>query len=95
MLTSVWLPVLACRTCATNVVPVSSLAAVANAMSSQAAMGCFTTRGVPSGPNTPMPLPSGLRWLCCIRLSGASNSQNVAATGRAPAFMPNNLHISG
>ncbi len=64
-------------------------------MSSQAAMGCFATSGVPSGPNTPMPLPSGLRWLCSTRLSGASNSQNVAATGRAPAFRPNNLHTSG
>jgi len=30
-------------------------------MSSHAAMGCFSTSGVPSGPNTAVPLPSGLR----------------------------------
>ena len=87
-------PVLAYRTWATNVVPRRSRAAAANWASSQAAMGCLLTSGWPAGPNVPTPAPSGLRWLCARRLSGASISQNVAATSRGPACSPNKRHMA-
>ena len=61
--------------------------------SCQAAMGCLSTIGRPSGPKHPMPAPSGLRWLCAARLSGASSSQN-SASATPPACKPNNRHTA-
>ena len=49
--------------------------------------------GCPAGSNTPIPAPSGSRWLCSRRLSGASSSQKVALTGSAPACSPNSRHM--
>lgn len=44
-----------------NVVPSSSRAPLANAVSSHAAIGWLSTLGVLFTPNTPVPAPSGLR----------------------------------
>ena len=82
-------PVDAYRTWAMNVVPVSSCASRAKAVSCHAAIGSLRTIGRPSAPNTPRPVPSGLRLLCAARLSGASSNQNVAVTTERPASFNN------
>src|SRR6266540_6015690 len=56
-------------------------------------MGRLCTKAVPSASNTPSPTPSGSRRLCTARLSGASTSQNVAATRRGAADSPNSRHM--
>ena len=86
-------PVLAYRMWARNVPLRTSRASVANALSSYAAIGRLWTIGVPSGSNTPSPTPSGSRRLCAVRLSGASTSQNVAATRCGAAHSPNSRHM--
>src|SRR5664280_538150 len=80
--------------CARNVRELSRRASRAKSASLKAEIGALCTIACPRGSNVPRPVPSGLRWLWTVRLSGASSSQNSARSGWAPPLMPNKRHIS-
>ncbi len=86
-------PVEANRMWARKVSDSTFRASRANARSSWAASGALCTSGAPAAVKYPRPVPSGSSWLCSLRLSGASSSQNVARVRRGALLRPNRRHI--